>query len=406
MTRLRAATIRPIYDSRGRPTVEVTLSDESGLTATAGAPSGTSTGVHEVLAFPSGGVPGAVERFRAEVGPRLLGRDVNDQVGIDLLLREIDGTPKFSRIGGNVATATSVALLSLRAQVGRKPIWATMDSTGPTPPRFPNIVGNCLNGGRHAIGGPEFQEFIAYSTAFQPADAVRGAISVHAAIGKALEKRYPGLALGRGDEGGWVAPLTSVEALDVLASACHEVSDREHLPVAPGLDLAASEFFRDGSYVYRDRRRSPEEQVSFVGELVDRYGIRYIEDPMEQEDFDGFANLTRSVGRRSLVVGDDLYTTDQERVAEGIHRHSTNAVLVKVNQVGTVTNATAAVERAKRAGWETVTSHRSGDLPEGWLAHIALGFRSIGIKCGVLGGERVAKLNELLRLAAALGVSA
>jgi enolase len=400
MSRVTRVSLREIADSRGSRTVEAEVEDAEGHAGRAGAPSGASTGAHEVPAWPDGGVPVALERFRTRVQPAMLGRELSDAAGWDLALHAADGGSGFSQIGGGVATALSVAASIARARAAGLPLWKSwlrpgLDGTG-----RPAIVGNCLNGGRHAIGGPEFQEFHAISSSPDPAQAVRAAIDVHRAIGKALTERYPTLALGRGDEGGWVAPIGSDEALELLVDACTHVRDESHLPVHPGLDLAASEFFRDGAYHYRDRKRSPEQQHDFLVGLVEKYDLRYMEDPFEEEAFDSFADFTRAVGGRTLVVGDDLYTTHLARLERGIAEKSTNSVLIKVNQVGTVSDSFAAVDRARNAGWSTVSSHRSGDLPEGWLAEYAVATGARGLKCGLLGGERVAKLNELLRLGA------
>ncbi|HEV2166359.1 MAG TPA: enolase C-terminal domain-like protein, partial [Thermoplasmata archaeon] len=191
----------------------------------------------------------------------------------------------------------------------------------------------------------------------------------------------------------------------VLAEACRSASEALHLKVQPGLDLAASEFYADGRYRYREQSLDAEGQLGFVAHLVDRYGIAYLEDPFDEEDFDSFAALTRSVGSKALVVGDDLYTTRVDRVREGVDRRSTNSVLIKVNQVGTLTDTLETVDFARSHGLTTVTSHRSGETAEGWLAHLAVAFGSAGLKCGLLGGERVAKLNELRRLGAAAGAA-
>jgi enolase len=403
MSRIIRVSLRQIYDSRGRPTVEARLVTESGGVGSAGAPSGESTGATEVQAFPTGGVPEALLRFGSDLQPRLLGLEVDDQAAFDRTLHEIDGTPTFARIGGNTATALSVATAIARAAESKTPLWQSLLRPGLSGPSYPAIVGNCLNGGRHAIGGPEIQEYHAISESPSPPEAIRAALEVHQGIGKRLRIQFPNAALGRGDEGGWVAPLGNVEAVEMLAEVCAEVRDRLHTPVFPGLDLAASEFYRDGKYVYREQTLDPDGQVAFVAGLVDRFGLRYVEDPLQEADFDHFAALTRSVGHRTLVVGDDIYTTAEARVAEGVRRGASNAVLIKVNQVGTVTDTLATVDFARRSGWKTITSHRSGETPDGWLAHLAVGFGSAGLKCGLLGGERVAKLNELLRLAAPTG---
>ena len=376
------------------------IETKGGDVGVAGAPSGASTGTHEVQAFPEGGVEAALRVFARRVAPGLVGRDVADQAGLDGALHELDGTKEFARIGGNTATATSIANARAHAHNTGRELFEVLARPGVRGTRFPAIVGNCLNGGRHAIGGPDIQEFIAYAPEAKPADAVRAALRVHATLGAELHKRFPQAALGRGDEGGWVAPIGNLDALELLAGACRSVSEELHLEVHPGLDLAASEFYQEGKYRYREQTLDAEGQGAFVAGLVDRFGIRYLEDPFDQEDYGSFAALTAAVGDRCLVVGDDLYTTDLARVTVGVARRSTNAVLIKVNQVGTLTDTLATVDYARAHGLATVASHRSGDLPDGWLAHLAVASEAKGLKCGLLGGERAAKLNELLRLGA------
>jgi enolase len=398
MSRIGAVDVAALFDSRGRATVESTVTLESGAHGRAGAPSGASTGSHEVRAFPAGGVPEALATARRRLAPALVGLDAQDQGAVDRALHEVDGTPDFSQIGGNTATAISVATAIAVGEETHRPLWKVLARPGVDGGRFPAIVGNCMNGGVHAIGGPEIQEFIAYAEDPDPRKSIAAAIRVHGLIGEELHRRLPTAALGRGDEGGWVAPLTNEAALEVLVGACAAARDELGVAVHPGLDLAASEFFRDGVYHYRDRQRDPESQVAYVEELVDRYGLRFLEDPLAEEAFDDFASVTRSVGSRALVVGDDIYTTDVRRVTRGAALGSSNAVLIKVNQVGTLSDTAATVDFCRAHGLATVTSHRSGEVPEGWLAHVALGTGARALKCGVVGGERVAKLNELLRL--------
>ncbi len=398
MSRVRAVDLAPIYDSRGRLTVEATVELDSGARGRAAAPSGASTGTHEAVAFPTGGVAEALATFRARLGPALTGIELPEFGALDRALHEADPTADLREIGGNTATALSVAAaLALGAESGR-PLWKVVARPGIDGTRFPAIVGNCLNGGRHAIGGPDIQEFIAYAEEARPEDAIRAAVRVHQLLGEALHRRYPKAALGRGDEGGWVAAVGNVEALELLRDACDGARDELHLAVHPGLDFAASEFFRDGQYRYRDQTLDAEGQAGFVAHLVDRYGIRYVEDPFDQEAYESFAALNQAIGDRVLLVGDDIYCTNVARLGPGIERNASNAALIKVNQVGTLTDTLATVDLARAHGLATVASHRSGEVPDAWLAHVALGIGARGLKCGVLGGERVAKLNELLRL--------
>lgn len=401
MSAIRSVELARIFDSRGSETVEATITTDSGHRVRAGAPSGASTGRHEVKAFPDGGVPVALERFSTQVRSRLIGANLAAPVEVDRVLHEVDPTPDFSAIGGNTATAVSVAAWIAAAGEVDRPLHELVRGAR-TPAPYPAIVGNCLNGGRHAIGGPDIQEFLAVA-AGPPAESIPAAIAVHKRVGESLHAKYPNAALGRGDEGGWVASIGNVEALEILTSACERVRTERHVDVRPGLDLAASEFGRGGRYRYKEQTLDSSGQVRFVASLVDKYGLAYVEDPFDEEDFRSFAELTASVGDRTRIVGDDLYTTRVERLRTGIESRSTNSILIKVNQVGTVSDALAAVDLAREHGLSSVTSHRSGEVPDSWLAQLALGFGSAGFKSGLLGGERVAKLNELLRVAAAAG---
>lgn len=401
MSQIRALAVGRIYDSRGKATIEAEITLDSGARARAGAPSGASTGAHEVAAFPKGGVPAALAAVRERLNPALVGVDAADQGAVDGTIHSVDGTADLSHLGGNSATAVSVAAAMAFAAEQGEPLWRVLARPGVDGRRFPAIVGNCINGGRHAIGGPDIQEFIAYADDADPARSVEAALRVHTLIGEQLHHRYPTAALGRGDEGGWVAAIGNVEALEILVNACAQARDELHIPVHPGLDLAASEFFEAGQYRYKDRTLDTEGQIAFVSGLVDKYGIRYLEDPLDQEAFEGFATLTHAVGNRTLVVGDDIYVTNVSRLRRGIDLASSNAVLIKVNQVGTLTDTLRTVDLAVSKGLATVASHRSGEVPESWLTHVAVGTGARGLKCGLLGGERMAKLNELLRLGAA-----
>jgi len=403
MSRIVSAELFGVYDSRARLTVEATIALSSGAHGRAGAPSGASTGAHEVVAFPKGGVPEALATFQTKVAPALRGIETDHQRDVDNALHEIDRTDDFGTIGGNTATAVSVATAIARAEETGRPLWQVLARPGVDGRSFPAIVGNCMNGGRHAIGGPDIQEFIAFATCPRAEDSIRAAVRVHGLIGEELHRRYPKTALGRGDEGGWVAAVSNLEALEILTEACAKARDELHLEVHPGLDLAASEFFEDGKYRYREQTLDTEGQVGFVTKLVDRFDLRYVEDPFDEKAFDAFAELTKAVGHRTLIVGDDLYVTNEARLRQGLAQRSTNAILIKVNQIGTLTDTFRAVDLARSEGVSTVTSHRSGEVPEGWLAHVALGTGARGLKCGILGGERMAKLNELLRLGRATG---
>ena len=395
MPSIEGASVRQVLDSRGNPTVEVEIraGDAWGRAA---APSGASTGTHEPPAMPPGGIDEAIRTFRNSVAPRLKGRDVADQAGLDRALREIDGTRNFARIGGNLATAVSLANAKVAAAAAGKPLFRYLG--GPSGPALPLPFGNVIGGGRHAIGGTTIQEYLVVSQGPTVLANVLANARVHRQVRDALAKKLPDVPLGRGDEGAWIAKLADEEALALLADVCHGVEREVKFPVRPSLDLAASEFHRDGKYRYRDRVLSREEQADFVERLVRDYGLFSVEDPFDQEDFAAFTELTKRVGARCKVIGDDIFVTSVERLRRGIELHAGNAILIKPNQIGTLSDTRAAVDLAHKSGYATVMSHRSGETTDDTIAHLAVAFGCLGIKTGAVGGERVAKLNELIRI--------
>ncbi|MDX1534732.1 MAG: enolase C-terminal domain-like protein, partial [Thermoplasmata archaeon] len=257
---------------------------------------------------------------------------------------------------------------------------------------------NLLGGGAHAPGGTVIQEFMSVALGPTAADSVRANALAHARVGAALRAKLPDAAVGRGDEGAWSAAIPDEEALRIVAEACTKIQDELGFPCRPALDMAASEFFEKGKYRYRDRTRTPEEQVEYVAGLIDEYNLYSVEDPLEQEDFGGFAELTSRVRDRCLIIGDDLFVTNVDRIRAGVEAGSANGVLIKPNQVGTLTDTWLAVDYAHGQGLRTVFSHRSGETPDATIAHLAVAFRCEGIKTGTVGGERTAKLNELIRI--------
>jgi enolase len=395
MPSIESASIRKILDSRGDPTVEVEVRTGRGI-GRAAAPSGASTGTHEPPAWPRGGVDEAIEVFRDSIARRLKGVDVADQKGFDRTLHEIDGTPNFGRIGANVATATSLANAKAAALAAGQPLFRYL-STKPGP-SMPFPLGNVIGGGRHAIGGTTIQEYLVVSQGPTLLGNVIANARVHRQVRDALMKKIPDAPLGRGDEGAWIAQLGDEEALALLANVCRLVERDVGFAVRPALDLAASEFFREGKYRYRDRTFTGEEQVDFVDRLVREYGLFSVEDPFDQEDFEAFAELTKRVGDRCKVIGDDIFVTNVERLRRGIESRAANAILIKPNQIGTLSDTRAAVELAHRSGYATVMSHRSGETTDDAIAHLAVAWGCLGIKTGAVGGERIAKLNELIRI--------
>ncbi|HMK16398.1 MAG TPA: phosphopyruvate hydratase, partial [Methanomicrobiales archaeon] len=382
---------RTILDSRGNPTVEAEIWTGHGF-GRAAAPSGASTGAYEARARPA---REAVEDAQARLIPSLIGEDAADQVGFDELLREIDGTPDFSSIGANVSTALSLACAKAAASARGLPLYRYLGGIFIT--GIPLPLGNVIGGGAHAPGATEIQEFLVVPTgASDASEAVFANAAVHRRVKQNLSAR--GRHCGKGDEGAWAPEIDDRTAFDVVREAVDAVSDELKISINMGIDVAASQLWRDGRYHYREAERDTAGQIAYMAELIDTYGLVYVEDPLHEDDFAGFAELTRQVKDRCLVCGDDLFVTSAERIMTGIEAGSGDCVLIKPNQVGTLTDTFEAVKLAHSHGLETVMSHRSGETTDETIAHLATAFGCIFLKCGVVGGERTAKLNELIRI--------
>lgn len=390
---------RKILDSRGRWTIEVDVYTCAGF-GSAAAPSGASTGEHEVVSFPDGDVEKSLIELEEVIIPELELWDSSNQDLIDTLLKEIDGTDNFSNIGGNAATAVSLACAKAAANSCGMPLYLYLGGSMASY-TLPFPLGNMIGGGAHAKG-TDIQEFLAIPIGAEDIEsALVTNISVHSRVKDKLKSA--GKLAGRGDEGAWVADLKSEEALKILSKSCEETTSETGVDVRPCLDVAASELWdeKKGKYVFKrdGRELSREEHIEYIQALIDEYGLYYVEDPLEENDFDGFAALNKS----ALICGDDLYTTNVGRINEGIKSKATNAVLIKVNQIGTLTDTYNAVKAASDSSQTPVMSHRSGETTDETIAHLAVGFGCPIIKTGAIGGERIAKLNELLRIAEELG---
>ena len=383
---------RLVLDSRGDLTVEVEVRSGTAW-GRAAAPSGASTGTYEVKAWAPGGAPAALKQL-PRVASALHGASAEDQAGVDERLHAVDGTKDFSGIGGNLAVAVSLAAARCSATLAGKPLFASLGGAK----GMPRSLGNMIGGGRHAVGGTSIQEFLSTATAPRVADAVFANARVHRQVRDRLQKELPGSALGRGDEAAWVAPIDDARALEILASVTAEVSKETGVECRPSLDVAASELWKDGKYRYRSQSRDAQEQVDFLAGLAEEHALASLEDPLREDDFGGFAEITRRVGKKCLIVGDDVFATSVERLQRGIDEGAANAILVKPNQCGTLTGTKAAVDLAHRHGYRTVMSHRSGETTDDAIAHLAVAFGCWGIKTGAVGGERIAKLNELIRI--------
>ncbi|MDD1672007.1 MAG: phosphopyruvate hydratase [Methanomicrobiales archaeon] len=395
MTTIEQIRLRAILDSRGNPTVEAEIWTTRGW-GRAAAPSGASTGSHEAKVRP---VKEAIAEAEQTLVPSLIGEETTNQVAFDSQLREADGTPDFSRIGANVAVALSMACAKAAASGLGLDLYRYLGGafTGNTPLPLGNVVG----GGAHAANATEIQEFLVVPTgAADAGEAVFANAAVHRKVHELLVEK--GIASGKGDEGAWAPQISDEAAFDLVSEAVAAVSDSLMVNINVGIDVAASQLWDGKTYTYREKVRSTEDQISYLAELVDRYSLVYVEDPLHEEDFEGFAELTRQVGDRCLVCGDDLFVTNVERVIRGIETSAANCVLIKPNQVGTLTETYEAVRVAHTHGMDTVMSHRSGETTDDTISHLATAFGCIFLKTGIVGGERIAKLNELIRIEEAM----
>jgi len=395
MTRIESVRFRPILDSRGNKTVEAEVVTEDGGFGRAAAPSGASTGEHEAVELP---VEEAIAAARERVAPRLEGREfAGDQRGVDAALHAADGTEDFSDVGANSAVATSMAAAKAAADVLGAPLYQHLGGAF-RGRNFPVPLGNVVGGGEHAADATAIQEFLAAPVG---APSVRQAVfanaAVHERVGELLEER--GEAAAKGDEGAWAPSIDDATAFEIVDEATGDVAEEFGFDVQFGLDMAAAEQYEDEEYVYGDEVRSTEEQIEYVVGLVEEYDLAYVEDPLDENDFEAFATLTERVGDDTLVCGDDLFVTNVERLRDGIEVGAANSILVKPNQIGTLSDAFDAIELATRNGYEAVVSHRSGETEDTTIAHLAVAADAPFIKTGTVGGERTAKLNELIRIA-------
>jgi enolase len=398
---------REILDSRGNPTVEVDVFLTDGSVGTALVPSGASTGAHEAVELRDGdparyggkGVLTAVRHVNETLRPELLGVDALDQVSVDRLLIELDGTENKSRLGANALLGVSLGVAHAAAESTGLPLYRYLGGAGARTLPVPLV--NILNGGKHAIDSTDFQEFmIAPLGAPTFREALRWAAETFHALGKILHDE--GLTTTVGDEGGYAPSLGSNE--DAIAAVLTAIERAGYTPgeqIAIALDPAATELFADGRYtlVREDRTLNGEELIDFWADWAERYPIVSLEDGLAEDDWEGWAQLTSRLGDRLQIVGDDLLVTNTERLARAIRERSANSILVKLNQIGTLTETIEAVEMAQRAGWTAVISHRSGETEDTTIADLAVALNTGQIKTGSTSrSERIAKYNRLLRI--------
>jgi enolase len=401
---IEAVAAREILDSRGNPTVEVEVMLADGTVSRAAVPSGASTGAFEAVEKRDGGdryggkgVEQAVEAVEDEIGPALLGHEATEQRLVDQALLDLDGTPDKRRLGANAVLGASLAVARAAAESCGLPLFRYVG--GPQAYLLPVPMMNILNGGAHADTNVDIQEFmIAPLGAATFREALRTGAEVYHALKAVLKGR--GLATGLGDEGGFAPDLpTNREALDLIMEAIGKAGYTPGGDVALALDVAATEFYADGSYRFEGAGRSADDMVGYYDELLTSYPIVSLEDPLAEDDWAGWQRLTAVLGARVQIVGDDLFVTNPERLSRGVAEQSANALLVKVNQIGTLSETLDAVDLAHRNGFRSMMSHRSGETEDTTIADLAVATNCGQIKTGAPArSERVAKYNQLLRI--------
>ncbi|ALC05398.1 Enolase [Corynebacterium deserti GIMN1.010] len=403
---------REILDSRGNPTVEAEVFLDDGSHGVAGVPSGASTGVHEAHELRDGGdrylgkgVLKAVENVNEEIGDEIAGLEADDQRLIDEAMIKLDGTSNKSRLGANAILGVSMAVAKAAADSAGLPLFRYIG--GPNAHVLPVPMMNIINGGAHADSGVDVQEFmIAPIGAETFAEALRSGAEVYHALKSVIKEK--GLSTGLGDEGGFAPSVGSTrEALDLIVEAIEKAGFTPGKDIALALDVASSEFYKDGTYHFEGGQHSAEEMANVYAELVENYPIVSIEDPLQEDDWEGYTNLTAQIGDKVQIVGDDFFVTNPERLQEGIDKKAANALLVKVNQIGTLTETFDAVDLAHRNGYRTMMSHRSGETEDTTIADLAVALNCGQIKTGAPArSDRVAKYNQLLRIEQLLGDAA
>lgn len=412
MAKISSVVAREILDSRGNPTVEVELTLDNGIRGVAAVPSGASTGAHEAVELRDGdsryggkGVQKALAGIANELAPAILGMDPSDQRTLDKAMITLDGSANKSRLGANALLGISLAAAKAAANDRHEPLFTYLGGESAT--LLPVPMMNILNGGAHADTNVDIQEFmVAPFGAENFAESLRWGAEIYHSLKSVLKKQ--GLATSIGDEGGFAPNLSSNRAaLDLILTAITNAGFTPGKDVGLALDVAATEFHEAGSYSFEGTSKSSDQMIDYYQELVDAYPLVSIEDPLDENDWDGWISITKRLGDRVQLVGDDLFVTNPTRLADGIARGAANALLVKVNQIGTLTETLDAVQLAHNSGYRSMMSHRSGETEDTTIADLAVAAHCGQIKTGAPArSERVAKYNQLLRIEESLGARA
>ena len=410
---------RQILDSRGNPTVEADVILENGILGRAAVPSGASTGIHEAVELRDNGssyngksVEKAVKNVTTTIAEALNGHDAEKQQEIDKTLIDLDGTPNKAKLGANAILAVSIACAKASAQNNSTPLFDYFGNLAGTKGKYilPVPQMNIINGGKHAAGSTDIQEFMIMPIGGKNfCHALQMGAEVFHALGKVLAKK--GYATTVGDEGGYAPHVKegNKEALELILEAIDKAGYKAGEDIVLALDAAASSFFGNGIYNLKteNKKLTEDELISWYEQLVRKYPIASIEDGLDENAWEGFAKLTKQIGKKIQIVGDDIFVTNTEFLKKGIENKTANAILIKLNQIGTVTETIEAVSMAQKAGWKSVISHRSGETEDTTIAHFAVGLATGQIKTGSLSRtDRVAKYNELLRIEEILGPAA
>ena len=413
MAVITAVHARQILDSRGNPTVEVEVLLEDGAFARAAVPSGASTGEWEAVERRDGdksvylgkGVLGAVKSVIEEISEEIIGIDAADQRTVDATMIALDGTNNKGKLGANAILGVSLVVAKAAAESADLPLYKYLG--GPNAHVLPVPMMNILNGGSHADSNVDIQEFMIAPIGFENySDALRAGVEVYHSLKSVLHDR--GLSTGLGDEGGFAPNLESnAAALDLIIEAIEKAGYKPGEQVALALDVASSEFYNDGAYEFEGQKKSAEEMSAYYADLVAKYPLVSIEDPLDENDWAGYKTLTEQIGEKVQIVGDDLFVTNPERLEKGINEGAANALLVKVNQIGSLTETLDAMELAQRSEYRCMVSHRSGETEDVTIADLAVATNAGQIKTGAPArSERVAKYNQLLRIEEELGEAA
>ena len=416
MSAIVSVHAREILDSRGNPTLEAEVVLESGAAGRAAVPSGASTGQHEAVELRDGdklrylgrGVLAAARNVNETIAPEIIGIDGVDQADVDRLMVQLDGTANKSKLGANAILAVSLAVARAASNEAGLPLYRYLG--GPHATLMPVPLMNILNGGAHAANNVDIQEFMVAPVGFDDfQDALRAGVEIFHSLKNVLAKQKKSTAVG--DEGGFAPDLaTNEDAIDVILEAIERAGYKPGDDVVLALDAAASEMYRDGAYVFHKssaERRTAAQMVGFWSDWVKKYPIVSIEDGLDESDWAGWQQLTTAIGQDVQLVGDDLFVTNTEFLARGIEEGAANAILIKVNQIGTLTETLEAIEMARRAGFNFIISHRSGETEDTFIADLAVATRAGQIKTGSASRtDRIAKYNQLLRIAEDLGDTA